>query len=91
MKELSAIAQMAGPVNYLTLTEAVMWIYDGENWIDEGDQDQGRNSERPRWQDRPMPELQIVPREELERPVVPMPLPVQPAIPRKRERKIGHA
>lgn len=69
-----------------------MWIYDGENWIrEESGQDQERNDERTRWREGLLPELQIVPRNEVERPVIPFPVPLPSPVSRKRERKIGHA
>lgn len=70
-----------------------MWIYDGEEWIREGGENEtSKQEDRPRLQDRRMPELQIVPREEVERPMPAVPL-SQPDVAkrRRRERNIGHA
>lgn len=72
-----------------------MWVYDGENWINENAASEPTRDDRSRIDDRMMPELQIVPREDLERPRVPIDprLPVQPGAEKWRRRgpKIGHA
>lgn len=66
-----------------------MWIYDGEQWIDDSAGTAHPEPERPRYDERMMPELQIVPREDLERPQsVPQPSAVKR---RRRGPRIGHA